>query len=82
MKNWLVIANASRTRVLEEGDKPGRFVDVADLVLVASSPFLGLLRAHLGEPTRKAIARTIDADDTALPDRELAQRLAQPQADA
>ena len=32
MKNWLVVANASRARVLEESNKPGVYVDVADLV--------------------------------------------------
>lgn len=32
MKNWLVVANASRARVLEETDKPGVYAHVADLV--------------------------------------------------
>jgi len=142
MKNWLVIANAARARVLEESNKPGRYVHVADLVhpqsrqkgislvddrpghahaegvglagtsfaprtdphererdrfarevarrldegiaahgcaglvLVASSPFLGRLKAHLGAQARKAVVRTLDADYTALGDRELAARLA------
>ena len=142
MKNWLVVANASRARVLEESDKPGSYVHVADLVhpqsrqkgvdlasdrpghahaegaghsgtsfaphtdprqrehdrfarevaqrldagvaahrcaglvLVASSPFLGHLKAHLGEQARKAVVRTLDADYTALDERELAVRLA------
>jgi protein required for attachment to host cells len=31
-KNWLVIANASRARVLEEADEPGAYTHVADLV--------------------------------------------------
>jgi protein required for attachment to host cells len=141
MKNWLVIANASRARVLEEGSKPGRYVHVADLVhmqsrqkgsalagdrpghahaeggrqagtsyvphtdprerehdrfarevaqrldegiaahrcaglvLVASSPFLGHLKSHLGEQAKKAVLRTIDADYTTLGERELAERL-------
>ena len=147
MKNWLVIANAARARVLEQrdvsvasrgvayahvadlvhpqsrqkgidlaGDRPGhartemrglggtsylprsdprerehdrfaqelaKLIDkgVADgrcagLVLVASSPFLGRLKARLGEQAKKAIARTVDADYTALEERELADRLA------
>lgn len=146
MKNWLVIANAARARVLEESDAPegrvGAYIHVADLVhpqsrqkgaaladdrpghveglghglgsasyvprtdprerehdrfarevaqmldqgvaarrcaglvLVASSPFLGHLKAHLGEQARQAIVYTLDADYTALEDRALAQRLA------
>jgi protein required for attachment to host cells len=32
MKNWLVIANASRARVLEESGKSGVYAHVADLV--------------------------------------------------
>jgi protein required for attachment to host cells len=32
MKNWLVVANASRARVLEESDKSGVYVHVVDLV--------------------------------------------------
>jgi protein required for attachment to host cells len=32
MKNWLVVANASRARVLEESDKQGVYAHVADLV--------------------------------------------------
>jgi protein required for attachment to host cells len=31
-RNWFVIANSARARVLEEGDRPGTFVHVADLV--------------------------------------------------
>lgn len=149
MKNWLVIANASRARVLEDSglqgakrraapyahvadlvhpqsrqkgmtlddDRPGhahaegggqagtsyaphtdprqrehdRFARevaqmldegiaahrCAGLVLVASSPFLGHLKAHLGEQAKKAIVHTLDADYTSLTDAELAARLAQ-----
>lgn len=139
MKNWLVIANASRARVLEEADKPGAYVHIADLVhpqsrqkgvalasdrpgqvkgvghglgnasyipptdprererdrfarevahvlnqgvaahqcaglvLVASSPFLGHLKAHLDEQASKAIVRTLDADYTQLANSELAE---------
>jgi len=32
MKNWLVVANAARARVLEEAGKPGGYTHVADLV--------------------------------------------------
>jgi protein required for attachment to host cells len=147
MKNWLVVANASRARVLEETDKPGIYAHVADLVhpqsrqkgtdlagdrpghvpgvashgsgssaydprtaprerehdrfahelagalndgiasgrcaglvLVASNPFLGYLKEHLGDQAHKAILRSVAADYTALDDRELAQRLAPPSA--
>lgn len=143
MRNWLVVANAARARVLEVTDKPGVYVHRADLVhpqsrqkgielgsdrpgqahaegrghgqgssaypprtdvrerehehfaqqiaalldlgvaraecaglvLVASDPFLGELKAHLGEQTSKAILRTVPADYTGLRDDELARRL-------
>lgn len=32
MKNWVVVANSARARVLEPADTPGRFVHRADLV--------------------------------------------------
>jgi protein required for attachment to host cells len=32
MKNWLVVANSARARVLEEADKPGAYRHRADLV--------------------------------------------------
>lgn len=32
MKNWLVVANASRARVLEESDRAGVYVHLTDLV--------------------------------------------------
>ena len=145
MKNWMVIANAARARVLEESGKPRAYTHIADLVhpqsrqkgeelaydrpgyaegsapgtagavypprtnprererdrfaqelarmldqgiadgrcaglvLVASSPFLGHLKAHLGVQARKAIVRTVDADYTALRDSDLAERLAEPE---
>lgn len=141
MKNWLVVANAARARVLEETDTPGVYTHRADLVhpesrlkgmaldadrpgqvhaegrgqgssaypprtdvrerehdhfaselaamldqgvargecaglvLVASNPFLGRLKMHLGEPARKAVLRTLAADYTTLRDDELAERL-------
>jgi protein required for attachment to host cells len=142
MKNWLVVANASRARVLEESGRGGEYVHVADLVrpssrlkgtelghdrpgrvegighglgsgsyaprtdprkherdvfaqevaktldegvaggrcagvvLVASNPFLGQLKSHLGEQALKLVLRTVPADYTTLSERELAQRLA------
>lgn len=142
MKNWLVVANAARARVLEaqdDGDgylhradlvhpqsrqkgielatdRPGhvegvghglgsaayqprtdardrehdRFAQqlakllndgVADgscagLVIVASNPFLGQIKAHLSEQAHKAVLRTVASDYTTLGDAELAQRLA------
>lgn len=142
MKNWLVVANASKARVLEESDKRGEYVHLADLVhpqsrqkgtelagdrpghanalgqgsggtsfpsrtdardrehdrfarevaatlnggvaagqcagvvLVASNPFLGQVKAHLSEQARKALVRCVPSDYTALRDTELAQRLA------
>jgi protein required for attachment to host cells len=145
MKNWMVIANAARARVLEETGRPHVYTHVADLVhpqsrqkghelatdrpghveggapglagaaymprtdprerehdrfamqvaqrldegiasgrcaglvLVASSPFLGHLKAHLGVQAKKAIVRTVDADYTALRDSELAERLGEPE---
>lgn len=145
IRNWLVVANAARARVLEEveqrlgkrrayvhvadlvhpqsrqkgmelggdraghaeGSSPGlagaaytprtpprereheRFAQelalmldkaiatqrCAGLVLVASSPFLGQLKAHLGEQAKKAVVRTLDADYTALDEHQLAERL-------
>jgi protein required for attachment to host cells len=144
-RNWFVIANAARARVLEEGDKPGSFVHVADLVhpqsrqkgvelaeagsgdrpghvqrlghglgstsyephtdprereqdrfarevaaaandgvaggrcaglvLVASDPFLGQLKAHLSVQSRKLLLRTVASDYTLLREDELARRL-------
>jgi protein required for attachment to host cells len=141
MKNWLLVANASRARVLEETDTPGRYEHVADLVhpqsrqkgselardrpghvegtghglgstayvpstdprehehdlfaheianmldagvasgrcaglvLVASNPFLGQVKQHLGEAAQKLVLRTVPSDYTRLSERELAQRL-------
>ena len=35
-RNWIVVANAARARVLEESDRVGRYAHVADLVHPAS----------------------------------------------
>jgi protein required for attachment to host cells len=141
MRNWLVVANGARARVLEEADGGG-YVHVADLVhpasrlkgaeldadrpghvtsgahgtgsseyrprlepherelqhfagelaalldagvadgrcaglvLVVSNPFLGHLKARLGEHARDRVLRSVAHDYTALNDAELAQRLA------
>lgn len=141
MKNWVVVANAARARVLAETGETGRYehradlvhpgsrqkgVDLGDdrpgqlegggrgvggsfqprtdprehereqfarevaallnegiaagqcagLVLVASDPFLGHLKAHLGAQANKLLLRTVASDYTALNERELAERLA------
>ncbi|ODV13615.1 MAG: hypothetical protein ABT20_01575 [Rubrivivax sp. SCN 70-15] len=142
MKNWLVVANSARARVLGESGIAGRYETVADLVhpqsrqkgveladdaagrvkgighgtgsaqylprsdpheheqerfaqqlaalldagvadgrcaglvLVASNPFLGHLKAHLGEQARKLVLRTVASDYTTLSEAELGQRLA------
>lgn len=141
MKTWLVVANASRARVLELTHGADHFKHVADLVhtesrlkgselgddragrvnrighgmsssaypphtdprerehdrfarevghtlshgiaagqcdsllLVASNPFLGHLKSHLGERATKAVQRTVPSDYTALPDVQLCERL-------
>jgi len=142
MKNWLVVANGARARVMEQSEDAGGLVHVADLVhpasrqkgseldfdrpghvtsgahgagsaeyrpraepherelghfareiarlvdegiaqgrcaglvLVASNPFLGHLRAELGERARERVLRSVAHDYTALGDAELLQRLA------
>lgn len=144
MKNWLVVANAARARVLEKTDEPGVYKHLHDLahpasrmkgmdlghdrpghaagighatggtaypprtdvrererdhfaqqlagllnagvasgacaglVLVASNPFLGHLKGHLGEQALKAVLRSVPSDYTTLPDDALAGRLDPP----
>lgn len=141
MKNWVVVANAARARVLEAVDSGGPYAHVADLVhpqsrqkgvdlgddragrvtgaghglgsakyvprtdvrereherfaqevaavinegvaagrcaglvLVASSPFLGELKSHLGAQADKLVLRTLASDYTNLSDAELAKHL-------
>lgn len=60
---------------LEEGIAGG---ECAGLILVVSNPFLGHLKAHLGDKARERVLRSIAHDYTALSDDELAQRLAAP----
>ncbi len=57
---------------LNDGVSAGR---CAGLVLVASNPFLGLVKQHLSEQAHKALLRTVVADYTMLGDREVARRL-------
>jgi len=60
---------------LNEGVAEGRCVGIT---LVASDPFLGQLKAHLGTQSRKLLLRTVSADYTTLRDDELAERIATP----
>lgn len=46
------------------------------VVLLASDPFLGELKAHFGEPARHALRKAVPLDLTALDLAELEQRLA------
>lgn len=45
------------------------------LVLVASNPFLGLLRGQLGEGAQRRVRASVAHDWTQLPDAELVSRL-------
>jgi protein required for attachment to host cells len=45
------------------------------VVLVASAPFLGILRAQLAEGVKTRVRESIDKDYTALAERELAAQL-------
>ncbi len=47
----------------------------AALVLVASNPFLGQLKSHLGAQAAKAVLRTVASDYTTLPEDEIARRV-------
>jgi protein required for attachment to host cells len=58
--------------VLNHGVAEGR---CAGLILVATNPFLGRLKHHLGEQAQKLILRTLSADYTALDEPELSERL-------
>lgn len=57
---------------LEQGRVENRY---QDLVLVASSPFLGILRAQLPEHVKAQVREALDKDYTALAERELAAQL-------
>jgi protein required for attachment to host cells len=64
-------------RLLDQGVADGR---CAGLVLVASDPFLGRLKAHLGGQATKAVLRCVAADYTDLDETTIAHRLAKPAA--
>jgi protein required for attachment to host cells len=57
---------------LDQSRRAGKFTQ---MTLVASNPFLGILRAHLPEGTREAVDRVIPHDYTQLEPRELRVRL-------
>jgi len=57
---------------LEQGRVQNRY---NGLVLVASAPFLGILRSQLPEGVRTQVREAIDKDYTALAERELATQL-------
>jgi protein required for attachment to host cells len=59
---------------LDRAHRAGRF---ARLTLVASNPFLGILRSHLSAGVRDAVDHVIAHDYTTLPPRELRLRLAE-----
>ena len=54
----------------------GRMNNAYDrLILVASSPFMGLVNSRLPEPVRSKLSETIDKDYTRLPVKDLAGHL-------
>lgn len=56
-RNWIVIANAARARVLEEADKPGQYTHVADLVHPQSrQKGVELAQAHGGDRAGHAMS--------------------------
>ena len=145
MRNWLVVANAARARILEATAESGSYVHRADLVhaqsrqkgvdldtaraghvkgsapgpggaayeprtsardrehdrfahelaavlnngvsrgecggliLVASNPFLGLLKSHLKQHARQVLLNTVPSDYTSLTEAEIDRRLRMPQ---
>jgi protein required for attachment to host cells len=60
------------SHALEQGRVQNRY---SGLVLVASAPFLGILRSQLPEGVRTQVREAIDKDYTALTERELAAQL-------
>lgn len=58
--------------LLNQGVADGR---CGGLVLVASDPFLGRLKAHLGTQAAKAVLRMVPSDCTLLSELALARRL-------
>ena len=60
------------SRHLEVAATQGRCADVA---LIASDPFLGELKAHLGHATRRVLSATVPRDFTAYAGPDLAHRV-------
>ena len=61
-------------RMLDDGRTHGRY---ERLVLVASSPFIGLLKGCMSNPVAKLVTASVDKDYTSASDKELAGHLAQ-----
>lgn len=74
MKNWLVVANASRARVLEESDPPGLYVHIADLVHPQSrqkgTDLAGDRPGHIPGPTAHGTGSSAYDPRTAPGERE------------
>jgi protein required for attachment to host cells len=62
------------SRHLEEAVRSGRCLTLA---LIASDPFLGELKAHLGEAAKRVVMATIPRDLTTFAGPELAQRVSE-----
>ncbi len=60
-------------RLLDEGRVKNHY---GRLILVASSPFIGRLKAHLPEGVKKLITGSVDKDYTGASERELVDLLA------
>jgi len=60
------------SRYLEEAVTQGR---CAGLVLIASDPFLGELRSHLGDAAKRVLGATIARDLTSFAGQDLARRV-------
>jgi protein required for attachment to host cells len=59
-------------KAVNDGVAQGR---CAGVTLVASDPFLGLVKSHLSVQARKLLLRTLASDFTTLPDAEVARRV-------
>lgn len=64
-------------RLADELERLHRAQRLTRLTLVASNPFLGILRAQLPQAVRDAIDTLVPHDYTTLADRELRRRLAE-----
>jgi protein required for attachment to host cells len=63
---------AEISRHLEVAATTGKFADVA---LIASDPFLGELKSHLGSATRRALTATVAHDFTSFSGADLGHRV-------